>query len=209
MELDLWWRGVGLGFAIAAPVGPIGLLCIQRTLNGGPWLGLVSGLGAASADAFYGAIAGFGLTLVASFLVAQQFWLGLIGGIFLLYLGIRTFFTKPAEKAAQLQQTGLWSAYASTLFLTLTNPITILYFVAIFAGLGLAEAELDFAAALTFILGVFCGSAAWWLLLSVAVSLLRKRITRPVLQWVNRGAGIVIIGFALVALYSVVTGSKS
>jgi len=204
MQLDLLWRGVILGFAIAAPVGPIGLLCIQRTLNGGAVLGLVSGLGAASADAFYGAIAGFGLTLIASFLVAQQFWLGLIGGLFLLYLGVRTFLTQPAEQAAQLQQTGLWSAYASTLFLTLTNPITILYFVAIFAGLGLAESELDFAAALMFILGVFCGSAGWWILLSLVVSLLRKRITRPVLHWVNRVAGVVIVGFALFALYSVV-----
>jgi threonine/homoserine/homoserine lactone efflux protein len=198
--LDFWGRGVVLGLAIAAPVGPIGLLCIQRTLNGGQWLGLISGLGAATADAIYGCVAGFGLTLIAAFLVNQRFWLSGLGGLFLLYLGVRTFLAQPADKAAALHQTGLLSAYGSTLFLTLTNPMTILSFVAIFAGLGLVSNGGDYWAAALLVLGVFCGSAAWWLLLSGGVSLLRGKINQGALQWINRIAGVVIVGSGLLTL---------
>lgn len=198
--MDYWWRGALLGFAIAAPVGPIGLLCIQRTLNGGHWLGLVSGLGAATADAIYGIIAGFGLTLISAFLVEQRFWLGGVGGLFLLFLGMQTFLAKPADEAAKSQQTGLLSAYSSTLFLTLTNPMTILAFVAIFAGLGLVSNGGDYRAATLLVLGVFCGSAAWWLVLSSGVGLLRGSINQSALQWINRIAGIVIIGFGIFTL---------
>lgn len=198
--MKFWWQGLLLGFAIAAPVGPIGLLCIQRTLNRGRLAGLVSGLGAATADAIYGMIAGFGLTLISTFLVEQQVWLRIIGGLFLLYLGVQTFLTLPATEAAKLQQTGLASAYASTLVLTLTNPMTILSFVTIFAGLGLVNQGGDYGTATSLVLGVFCGSAAWWLLLSSGVSLLRDKMSRPVLRWINRGAGVVIIGFGLFML---------
>jgi threonine/homoserine/homoserine lactone efflux protein len=198
--MKFWWQGLLLGFAIAAPVGPIGLLCIQRTLNRGRLAGLVSGLGAATADAIYGMIAGFGLTLISTFLVEQQVWLRLIGGLFLLYLGVQTFLTLPATEAAKLQQTGLASAYASTLVLALTNPMTILSFVTIFAGLGLVNQGGDYGTATSLVLGVFCGSAAWWLLLSSGVSLLRDKMSRPVLRWINRGAGVVIIGFGLFML---------
>ena len=164
----------GIGFAIAAPVGPIGLLCIQRTLNRGRLSGLVSGLGAAAADAIYGSIAAFGLVLIATFLVEQQVWFGLVGGIFLCYLAVRTFMAPPADVAASTQEGGLVSDFGSTLFLTLTNPVTVLSFVAIFAGLGLATQGEDNRAALLIVAGVFCGSALWWLLLSGGVSLFRQ-----------------------------------
>lgn len=205
-NFDFWWRGALLGFAIAAPVGPIGLLCIQRTLNRGQWYGLVSGLGAATADAAYGCVAGFGLTLISAFLVNQRFWLGLIGGAFLCYLGVRTFWATPATQAAKLNQSGLASSYLSTLFLTLTNPMTILSFVAIFAGLGLASTVGSFASALVLVIGVFCGSAAWWLLLSTGVGLLRHRFNATTLQWINRIAGVVIIGFGVVMVLSLLGG---
>jgi threonine/homoserine/homoserine lactone efflux protein len=198
--LDFWWQGAVLGFAIAAPVGPIGLLCIQRTLNAGQVQGVVSGLGAATADAIYGCIAGFGLTLISTFLVNQQFWLGGIGGLFLFYLGVRTFLTSPATEAAKTQQAGLLNAYGSTLFLTLTNPMTILSFVAIFAGLGLARNNGDYRAAIILVLGVFSGSAAWWLLLSGGVALLRGKLDQTALQWINRIAGMVIVGFGVFTL---------
>lgn len=200
MPLELFFKGLILGFAIAAPVGPIGLLCIQRTLSFGQLTGLVSGLGAATADAVYGFIAAFGLSLVTSFLVDQQTWLALVGGAFLCYLGVRTFVDRPAGTAARAEATGLASAYGSTFVLTLTNPVTILAFAAIFAGAGLVTAGGSTAAAAMMVLGVFCGSATWWLLLSGGISLLRQRMNAATLGWVNRLAGVVILTFGLVAI---------
>lgn len=200
MDLTFLFRGILIGFSIAAPVGPIGVLCIRRTLADGRAAGLVSGLGAATADALYGCVAGFGLTLISNFLVRQQWWLGLIGGLFLCYLGGKTLFSKPAEQAASAKGSGLLGAYASTFFLTVTNPVTILAFAAIFAGLGLANTRGNYGAAAVLVLGVFLGSAAWWLLLSGGVSLLRERFTATGLQWVNRISGVIILGFGLFAL---------
>ncbi len=200
MDTSLFLRGLILGFAIAAPVGPIGLLCIQRTLNNGRIAGLVSGLGAATADAIYGAIAAFGLSLITAFLVQQQLWLGLAGGLFLCYLGVRTVLAPPAQNAAAVQSSGLLGAYSSTLVLTLTNPMTILSFVAIFAGAGLAASSGDSLAALLLVAGVFAGSAAWWLLLSGGVSLLRGFVTAQTLRWINYVAGGVIVVFGMFAI---------
>ncbi|MFN8469281.1 MAG: LysE family transporter [Caldilineaceae bacterium] len=200
MDFSLIVRGFILGFAIAAPVGPIGLLCIQRTLNQGQLVGLASGLGAATADAFYGAVAAFGLTIVSAFLIEQQFWLALVGGLFLLYLGVRTFLAKPAERAANSEAKGIGGAYMSTFLLTITNPMTILAFVAIFAGAGLATAGGDAVAAAWMVVGVFLGSAAWWFLLSGGVSLLRSHINATVLLWVNRAAGAILVIFGVLAI---------
>ncbi|MBS1966520.1 MAG: LysE family transporter, partial [Chloroflexi bacterium SZAS-1] len=166
MDATLLLKGLLIGFSIAAPVGPIGALCIRRTLANGRAAGLVSGLGAATADAMYGCIAGFGLTFISSLLMSQQLWLKLIGGAFLCYLGIRTLLARPAAQAANASGVGLFGAYASTFFLTLTNPTTILSFLAVFAGLGLASAAGNYGAAALLVLGVFIGSALWWLLLS-------------------------------------------
>jgi len=200
MDLGVFGRGLAVGFAIAAPVGPIGVLCIRRTLTYGRLAGLFSGLGAATADAIYGVVAGFGLTLISAILVEQIFWFRLIGGIFLIYLGIRTFISKPAETTVTIQPQGLFKVYASTVFLTLTNPATILAFGFIFAGLGLAAAQGDRATAIRLILGIFLGSAAWWLLLSTGVSLLQTRLTTRHLRWLNRGSGIILTAFGIVAL---------
>jgi threonine/homoserine/homoserine lactone efflux protein len=200
MDFSLIVRGFILGFAIAAPVGPIGLLCIQRTLNQGQLVGLASGLGAATADAFYGAVAAFGLTLVSAFLIEQQFWLALVGGLFLCYLGVRTFLASPAERAANSEAKGIGGAYMSTFLLTITNPMTILAFVAIFAGAGLAAAGGTALAAAWMVVGVFLGSAAWWFLLSGGVSLLRSHINATVLLWVNRAAGAILVIFGVLAI---------
>jgi threonine/homoserine/homoserine lactone efflux protein len=161
---------------------------------------LVSGLGAASADAIYGCIAGFGLTFISSFLVRQQTWLRLIGGLFLCYLGIRTLLTRPAAEPALAGGKGLAGAYASTFLLTLTNPITILSFAAVFAGLGAVGSGGSYGAASVLVLGVFLGSGLWWLVLSGGVGLLSTRFTPGVLRWVNRASGVVISGFGLYAL---------
>ena len=143
-----------IGLSIAAPVGPIGLLCIQRTLAKGRASGLVSGLGAASADALYGAIAGFGITSVSGFLVTQQLWIRLLGGLFLIILGVRIFLKVPLGSAEVIGRINLGSDYASTLGLTLSNPLTILSFAAVFVGLGLIGSSGDFASAPSLVLGV-------------------------------------------------------
>ena len=202
MDVNFLLRGLIIGFSIAAPVGPIGVLCIRRTLAEGRASGLVSGLGAATADAIYGCIAGFGLTFISSILVSQQMWLRLVGGGFLCYLGLRTFLAKPAEQAASAEGNGLVGAYASTFFLTLTNPMTILSFAAIFAGLGVASASGSYASAGVLVLGVFIGSALWWLILSGGVSLFQARFNPHGLWWVNRISGVIITGFGLLALLS-------
>jgi len=200
MDYSLFFRGLVIGFSIAAPVGPIGVLCIRRTLADGRAAGLVSGLGAATADAFYGCVAGFGLTFISSFLVGQKMWLSLFGGLFLLYLGIKTLLSRPAEKEADLKQRGLLGSYVSTLVLTLTNPMTILSFVAIFAGLGLANTSGGYDSALILVFGVFLGSAAWWLFLAGGVGLFRERFNTQGLLWVNRISGLIITVFGILAL---------
>jgi threonine/homoserine/homoserine lactone efflux protein len=202
MNLTLLLRGLLLGFSIAAPVGPIGVLCIRRTLAGGRLVGLATGLGAATADAAYGLVAGLGLTAVASGLTTQQRWLPLIGGGFLMVLGVRTFLARPASQPAQASAAGLAGAYLSTLALTLTNPLTILSFAAAFAGLGLLGNGVGPAggAALSLVVGVFLGSAAWWLLLSSLVHALRGRLGPGALGWVNRISGVVITGFGVAAI---------
>lgn len=200
MDINFFLRGLIIGFSIAAPVGPIGVLCIRRTLAEGRASGLVSGLGAATADAIYGCVAGFGLTFVSRILIGQQVWLHLVGGAFLCYLGLKTLLTKPAEQAASAAGKGLVSAYASTFLLTLTNPMTILSFAAIFAGLGMGSSSGNYITAGVLVLGVFIGSALWWLLLSGGVSVFRPRFNSQGLRWVNRISGVVITGFGLLAL---------
>jgi threonine/homoserine/homoserine lactone efflux protein len=179
------------------------VLCIRRTLADGWASGLVSGLGAASADAVYGSIAGFGLAFISNFLVSQQLWLRLVGGLFLCFLGVKTFLAKPAIEAASGREGGLLAAYASTLFLTLTNPMTIISFAAIFAGLGLAGVRGNYGSAGILVLGVFMGSAAWWLLLSGTVGIFRARFKPALLRWVNRISGVIIVGFGILALVSI------
>jgi threonine/homoserine/homoserine lactone efflux protein len=200
VDLDLLLRGGLIGLSIAAPVGPIGVLCIRRTLAEGWVFGLVSGLGAATADALYGCVAAFGLTAISAALVSHQTGLRLIGGLFLCYLGIKTLLAQPAEQAANVQGSGLSRTYASTFFLTLTNPMTILAFAAIFAGLGLAETSGGYASAGLLVVGVFLGSMCWWLLLSSVVGIFRTRFSASGLLWVNRVSGLIILGFGAYAL---------
>lgn len=201
-------RGLLLGFAVAAPVGPIGVLCIRRTLTDGWLTGLLTGLGAATADGFYGGVAAFGLTAISGALVAQQGIIRVVGGALLCGLGVRTLLAKPAADAAPARdKRGLAGAYLSTVGLTLTNPATILSFAAIFAGLGLVGAAGNVTAAPALLTaGVALGSACWWLLLSGVVSLLRTRLAPGVLRWVNRLSGALLVGFGVVAL---VTGLGS
>lgn len=202
MDLSFFVRGLLIGLSIAAPVGPIGVLCIQRTLARGRVYGLVSGLGAATADGFYGFVAGFGLTVISGVLVSQHVVIHLIGGLFLLYLGLKTLLAKPAEPVRAAKEGTRVSAYASTLLLTLTNPLTILSFVGIFAGVGLGGSSRGYLSATILVLGVFLGSALWWLFLSGGISLLRTRFNSRMLRWVNIVSGMMILAFGVFALVS-------
>jgi threonine/homoserine/homoserine lactone efflux protein len=196
METIFFLKGLVLGFSIAAPVGPIGVLCIRRTLAAGMLNGFVSGLGTATADAIYGLIAAFGVTVVATVLLDNQVYLQLVGGGFLSYLGYCTFRAEPATQAADIRGGGLLAAYSSAFFLTLTNPLTILSFAAVFAGLGVGGPVGNQAAAAFMVLGVFSGSAGWWLALSMAANGFRSRLDYQRLKIVNRLSGLVILAFA-------------
>ncbi|MGC1121953.1 MAG: LysE family transporter [Candidatus Methanofastidiosia archaeon] len=198
MVITFFMKGLVIGISIAAPVGPIGLLCIQRTLGEGRTSGFVSGMGAATADAIYGCIAGFGVTVVSTFLVNQQMWLRLIGGVFLLFLGFKIFGSPPAERADVQGGGSLSTRYGSTFALTLTNPVTILSFAAICAGVGVST----YGDAGLLVLGVFTGSALWWFTLSSCVHIVRSRIDKERMRWINRGSGAILMGIGVVILFS-------
>jgi len=196
-------RGLTIGIAIAAPVGPIGILCIRRSLSQGQLSGFVSGLGAATADAVYGCIAAFGITFISNVLVEQKFWIRIVGGAFLLYLGVRTILKETSREIENTAALRLIGAYASTFMLTLTNPMTIFSFTAVFAGLGVGSTSVDYRSAGLVVVGVFLGSAAWWLTLSTLVSLFRMKFSARAMRWVNRAAGAILCGFGVVAVMSV------
>ena len=199
MDLTFFARGLAVGFTVAAAVGPISLLTIRRTLAHGRLYGLVSGMGVALADASYGGIAAFGLTAVTSVLVGARVALGLIGGIFLVWLAIRTIRARAAEGAPETDdRPGLAAAFLSIYGLTMTNPMTILSFAGIFAGLGLAGHGGVEATLLT--VGVFLGSSLWWVGLTFVVGRVRTRLTPEILVWINRISGCVLFVFGAVAI---------
>lgn len=191
----LFLKGLAFGFVLAATVGPMWVLCLRRTLAYGAATGLASGMGIAVADGLYGAVAAFGLAAVSGFVLAHGFWIGLAGGVFLVYLGVKTLLAVPAAAGATAKPTSHAQAFLSTLGLTLANPPTILAFAAIFAGLGLA-ASADYAAAALVTLGVFIGSAAWWLVLAAFAGTLRARLGLKLLRAINIVSGLTILGFA-------------
>ena len=190
-------RGFAIGFVIAAAIGPIGLLCIRRTLVEGAAVGAVSGLGAATADGIYASVAAFGLTAVSDVLVGARRPLGVVGGCFLVALAIHSMLAR-AEAALDRPPRSLLSAYATTVGLTIANPATILSFAAAFVGLGLAGHDPASAAAL--VAGVFAGSATWWVVLAVAVSAFRARLGPGVLRRLAAGSSVLIGGLGLVAI---------
>jgi len=196
--IDLLIRGLIAGLIIAAPVGPVNVLVMSRTLTKGRLSGLMSGMGAAAADAFYGSIAGFSISLVIQFLVREQFWIRLFGGILLVLIGTSYYF-KPPRKLEEKSGNGPdHSDFVTTFLLTLTNPTTILSFLAVLAGLGMSEARANW---LTFVLvgGIFVGSMLWWIILVSVVEHFRDRFNDNAMRWMNRIAGFAIGGFGIVS----------
>ena len=202
MHLSFFAKGLVIGILINAPLGPIGLLCVQRTLSKGKLYGFISGLGAATADAVYSFIPAFGLTLVSSFLVDHYAWFKPVGGLFLCGLGIKAFLSK--SKKTAIPETGIshFGAYASTLFLTLMNPLLLLVFIAIFAGLRIVNSSANYGSSVLLVAGIFIGSGLWWLLLCSITSAFRERLTSDNIMWIKKISGLIIITFGLLVLFT-------
>lgn len=205
----VWFQGFILGIAIAAPVGPIGLLCIRRTLEHNQAVGFATGMGAAVADTIFGAIAAFGFSAALVFLTGHEMTFRLLGGLFLLAVALRTWLAKPPESADDPPDARTCiGGFVTGLTLTLTNPVTIIAFVGLFAGAGLTG-TLGFAEAAILVLGVFIGSAAWWLTLSSGVALVRHRISEERLVLMNHCTAVALALAGAWAVLSSLLGAAS
>ncbi len=204
MELPLFLRGLAIGFALAAPVGPVGVLCIRRALADGRPAAFVAGMGAAFADTFYGAVAAFGLSAISSFLADHQMSIRLVGGSFLLILGVRGVRAAQKVEPALTRGPGLLKDFISTFLITLTNPGTILASMGVFAALGSLGCK-DGVTSGELIGGVFAGSTLWWLVLSAAAGAVRSRCSARSLERLNHGSGLMLLLFGLVIMGSVAT----
>jgi threonine/homoserine/homoserine lactone efflux protein len=193
-NLMLLAKGLLAGLAIAVPVGPVNVLCVSRTLTKGRVSGLMSGFGAATSDALYGSIAGFSITFVIQFLLREEHWIRFVGGILLVGIGVHYYFKPPYPLGKENGASSKRADYTSTFLLTLTNPTTVLSFLAILAALGMGRIK---AWPLTFwlVLGIFCGSMLWWVTLVSAVNHFRDRFNSRAMLWMNRIAGLAIGGF--------------
>lgn len=199
----LFVKGIVIGFAIAAPVGPIGVLCIKRTLSGRYALGFFTGLGAGFADTFYGAVAGFGLASIADFIDFYNFYLRLGGGILLTWIGFITFRNPPRLNSdGNGDQETLFHGFTSAFFLTLSNPLTLVVFAAAFAAMGVDPLDDSLLQATSLVFGVFVGATTWWLSLSTGVHLMHHKLSDKQLLWINRISGIMLIGFAVYMILS-------
>lgn len=203
--LVIFLKGMIAGFIIAAPVGPVGILCIRRTLSGRYALGIVTGLGAGLADTFYGAIAGFSLASIADFIKHNDFYLRLVGGILLGWLGFSIFRSSPRETNSESREkVTLLHGFTSAFFLTVSNPITLLVFGAAFAAMGISPAEDSLSQASVLVIGVFLGATTWWLSLSTSVHLMHHMLSDDQLLWINRASGVMLVMFSLYMLLSLV-----
>jgi threonine/homoserine/homoserine lactone efflux protein len=200
--ITVFFKALLVGFFIAAPVGPIAILCIRRTLEGGRFAGLFTGLGASVGDAFFGLIAGFGLNIVEDFMLDHRTLLKIIGSIVLLYLGINNILKARTNSVVVVSSGTLCYYFLSTLVLVITNPITILAFITLFAGLGL-HSGVSYVDAMALVSGVFFGSMFWWFTLSELALLLVGKIKPRYFELVNRAAGILLIAFSIVLVGSV------
>jgi threonine/homoserine/homoserine lactone efflux protein len=201
MEPIFFLKGLIIGFAMAVPIGPIGILCIRKTLAEGHSRGLIIGIGGAAADSLYGSIAAFGLTFVSDIISREQVWVRLVGGGILLFLGVRTFLAKARDQIIPFVTKGLLGSFISAFILALTNPMTIFAFLAVFAAFGLGH-QITAISALYLVLGIFGGSLLWFLTLGFVATFFRKKLNRGGLRWVNRVAGVLLILSGVAAFVS-------
>jgi threonine/homoserine/homoserine lactone efflux protein len=193
MLLFFFLKGIAVGAIIAVPVGPVGIFCLRKTIFEGKLAGLVSGVGAASADAFFGVIAAFGLTFISKWLFGYEGLLRAAGGCYLVYAGAHALVATPRGLAdEQSDPETLLRNFLSTFALTLTNPITIVAFLGIFEALGLSGAHATFFRAWVLVAGVWTGSFLWWLALSLGISMFRRSIGSRQMLWISRGSGAIL-----------------
>ncbi len=197
-------KGVVIGFSLAAPIGPVGMMCIRRTLTHGHLRGFVSGLGAAAADSVYAIIAAFGITLISNFIVAQEYWIRLVGGILLIILGLRTIRVHPDDTPPKNGINGHASAFVTMFFLTFTNPMTLFAFAVVFAGMGAGSAvgQGNTLTASFLVAGVFLGSGLWFLLITSAVHFYKDKFKLWGLRVVNIISGSFILLCGIIILLS-------
>ncbi len=208
MLLSYLAKGFVIGFSLAVPIGPIALLCIRRTLTRGAASGVASGLGAATADGIYALIAAFGITFIANFLFSHNIILRLVGGGVLCYIGVEIFVSVPGENPSSTQEDGLVHDYVSALLLTLTNPMLVVAFAAVFAAAGVGYPRADYLDTAVLVVGVVLGSTLWWLILSGAAGYIHGKISDRMLRLANRVAGSILAGFGLIVLMSLAFWSK-
>ena len=199
MEPIFFIKGLIIGFAMAVPIGPVGIMCIRKTLAEGHSRGLIIGIGSATADALFGSMAAFGLTFISDAITAHQFWLRLVGGAVLLFLGVRTFYAQPKDPKIRYESTGVFRSFFYAFFLVITNPVTIFAFVAVFAAFGLGH-TMNILSASILVLGVFLGSCLWFITLSYVATFFREKLDKNGFRWVNRIAGILILISGVIAL---------
>ncbi|PKP22292.1 MAG: lysine transporter LysE [Bacteroidetes bacterium HGW-Bacteroidetes-21] len=203
MNFQILINGIIIGMSASIPLGPIGILCIQKTINKGHFAGMVAGAGAAFADTFYAVIAGFGVTFITNFIEEQQIYIKIIGGIILLILGYRIFSTNPAIQIRKNRNNNNFlTDFFAIFILTLSNPMTIFFFGAAFAGFGIVREQSNWAELLQLIGGVFLGAAAWWFILTTFVNIFRKKFRLKRLWWINKIAGSLVILFGVFVIIS-------
>ena len=205
MGVEFLIKGLIVGFLASIPLGPVGVLCIQRTINKGRYSGLISGMGAATVDMFFALVAALGLTYIINFIEEQQFLIQLIGGGVLIFLGTKIFNTNPIKQIRKhrRKKNKLIEDYLSVFFLTLSNPLALFLFVAAFAGIGMVTSKDSSLKSALIILGVFIGAMLWWSILTSLIDLFRKRFRLKQLWWINKIAGVLIIIFGVAAMLSI------
>ena len=210
MEMSILFKGLILGISVAAPLGPIGLLCINRTLNKNFMSGVVSGMGATFADVFYGVIAGFGITFISNFFIDNKILFNVLGGFILLFMGWRTFrkknqsFQRTKSVSIKFRKRNYVNDFLSTFVLTLSNPVTILFFTAVFATFGLSSPDVGLKSAGLLIFGVFLGSGIWWMFINGMANKFRYKISDTLIPRINMISGIVIMVFGVAILLNLV-----
>jgi threonine/homoserine/homoserine lactone efflux protein len=197
------FKGLFLGLLVSVPLGPVGVMCIQRTINRGLKSGFVSGMGAAAADTFYALIAGVGFGFIVSFINREKYWIQLIGAIVIIAISIKTFYTNPAVELRNQRnkKTKPMEEFLSVFFITLSNPVPFFVFLASFAGFNMMDENTSYLSAILLIGGVFTGALAWWYILSLGISKFRSKIRLKNIWWLNKIMGVIIFICGLIVLY--------
>ena len=205
MELGFFIKGLIVGFLASIPLGPVGVLCIQRTINKGRFSGIISGMGAATVDSFFALVAALGLTFIINFIEEQQFFIQIIGGGVVVFLGAKIFYTNPVKQIRRhrRKKNKLIEDYFSVLFLTISNPLAIFLFVAAFAGIGIVSSKDNSLDSSLIVGGVFVGAMAWWAILTFFIDLFRKRFRLKQLWWINKIAGVILVIFGALAMLTI------